>query len=77
MRESVCERVYERSVWEECMRGVYERSVWEECMRGVYERECMRGVYGRECMRESVCERVHIVPIVNESPPIHSLTYRE
>jgi hypothetical protein len=29
------ERVYERSVGEECRRGVYERSVGEECRRGV------------------------------------------
>jgi hypothetical protein len=45
----VYECVFERSVWEECMRVyerecmgevhecVYERSVWEECIGGVYE----------------------------------------
>jgi hypothetical protein len=32
------ERVYERSVGEECRRGVQERSVGEECMTGVCER---------------------------------------
>jgi hypothetical protein len=35
---SVHERVYERSVGEECRRGVHGRSVWEGCMGGVHKR---------------------------------------
>jgi hypothetical protein len=63
---SVHERVYERSVGEECMRGVYGRGVWEGCRRGVHGRGvwegCIRGVCERECMRVCISSPdIHLV----------------